>query len=331
MQAVAYLGNQAVDLVDVPRPAEGTGAMVRVEQAGLCGTDLKIVRGDIPVTTPRVLGHEVVGRLEQRVGDLPAGTRVLVDPFAPCRRCPVCLRGRENLCPNGGLMGRDVDGGLTDVLAVAVDRLHPLPDAIDDQAASYLQVLGTCVHAQNRLPSDPKGSAVVVGLGVSGLLHVQLLRDRGVRTIVGVTRSATKRQLAEAVGVTVAVHPDQAAAAVAAITGGGGADMVVECAGTSQSLAQAIQLTALGGQLLLFGIPSSAEDLPLYQLYYKELDVIGARAAVGSDYDQAVELVASGRLDLSPLPTRAYPLSKAAEAFRALGEGDSLKITIDVR
>ena len=330
MRAVAYVGNNTVDVVDVPAPEPG-GVVVRVGQAGLCGTDLKIVRGDIAVSTPRVLGHEVVGHVAQGVAGFEEGARVLVDPFAACGRCAVCARDRQNLCPNGGLMGRDVDGGLTDLVAVAPQRLHRVPDTIDDAAASLLQVLGTCVHAQNRLPLLPGRSAVVVGLGVSGLLHVGLLRDRGVHPLIGVTRSARKRQLALAMGATIAVHPDDAAAAVADATDGAGADVVVECAGSASSLAQAIELTAMGGQLLLFGITSRADDLPLYQLYFKEMDLIGARAARSADYDLAIALVAAGRLDLSPLPTRAYALDDAAEAFRALADGESLKITVDVR
>lgn len=331
MRAVALTGPHQVSVIDVPNPSLEAGALVAVDGSGLCGTDIKILRGEVPVQMPRVLGHEVVGRVQTSGGLITEGTRVLVDPYASCGTCRLCTDDKQHLCRNGALMGRDVDGGLTETVAIPEDRLHPIPDSIDDKSARLLQVLGTCVHAQTRIATSPKMTAVVLGLGVSGLLNLQLLRDRGITDVMGVTRSAQKRELAKSMGAVAAVHPDEAAAMVADLTDGHGADIVVESAGTAATFGQAIELAAPGGTVLLFGVTTRAPDLPLYQIYYKELRIVGARAARGPDYDMAIELAAAKRLDLAPLWTAGFAIDQAPEALARLEENDALKVTLEMR
>lgn len=332
MQAVAVAEIGRLAVVDVAEPERRPGqVLVAVETTGLCGTDLKILEGQIPVATPRVLGHEMIGRVIESGGTcrVPVGTRVLVNPTTWCGTCRECLADATHLCPHGTLMGRDVDGGLAERIAVDELQLHPLPETIDDRAASVLQVLGTCVHAQTLVDVFPGQTAVVLGLGVSGLLQLQLLRARGVQRVIGVTRSAEKREHAEALGAWATAHPDEAAEVVRARTDGRGADLVVESAGAPATLRQAIELAAPRATLLLFGIHARADDLPLYQLYFKELDVVSARAARPRDYHRAVDLTASGRLDLAPLWSRGFPIEQAAQAFDAVRQPGALKVTLD--
>ncbi|HXZ71793.1 MAG TPA: alcohol dehydrogenase catalytic domain-containing protein, partial [Streptosporangiaceae bacterium] len=242
-----------VTVREVPRPAVNGHALVRVAQAGLCGTDVKIASGQIPVHIPRVLGHEMTGSVVEPGprGVVAAGSRVLVNPAVFCGYCDLCRRDRPQLCRNGALLGRDVDGCFAELVAVDEACLHPLPDGLPAGDAGLLQVLSTCVHAQSGLPAAE--SAVVVGLGVSGLLHLQLLRERGVSTLVGVTRSAAKRELALRLGAGVVAVPGEADAAVAEATAGRGTDLAVECVGTQETLAQAMRLVGAGGTVLVFG------------------------------------------------------------------------------
>lgn len=169
-----------------------------VRHVGICGTDLKIIDGTVPVTYPRIAGHEMVGEILEPAagGQLASGTRVLVDPSA----CGVCMRSRRgdlHLCGRGGLMGRDLDGVFAEQIAVDERQLFVLDEEQAGATGPLLQILGTCVHGQQLVRAEPGQVAVVVGLGVSGLLHVQLLRARGVDRVVGVTRSAEKLALAE--------------------------------------------------------------------------------------------------------------------------------------
>lgn len=300
-------------------PVADGRAVVKVETAGLCGTDLKILSGAIPVDYPRVLGHELVGRVRDGALRLPQDARVLVNPSVACGECSVCRRDAEHLCPNGVLLGRDADGGFAEKIAVDERQLLEIPDDLDTRDASLLQVLGTCVHAQRLAPVFPTQAAAVIGLGVAGLLHVQLLRARGVERIAGITRSEHKRRLATEMGATVVAHPDDAADAVAELTAGAGVDLAVEAAGRPETLAQAVELAGLAGDVLVFGVISAVSaDLPLYQLYYKELRVFNARAARHRDYAAAIDLAAAGRVTLSPLLSEAFPLTDATAAFEAV-------------
>ncbi len=246
----------AVTVRQVPVPQAGGLALVRVGVAGICGTDRKLAAGVFPVTAPRVLGHEMTGWVEVPGpgGAVPAGTPVVVNPAVFCGLCRECRRDLPHLCARGGLLGRDLDGCFAEYVAVPEALLHPLPAEVTADQAALVQVLSTCVHALSGVAVSPEASAVVVGLGVAGLLHVQLLRARGVRAIVGVTRAAWKRDLALGCGASSVVAPDDAAAAVAEATAGRGADVAIECLpAPAATLAQAIRLAGPGAAVILFG------------------------------------------------------------------------------
>ena len=321
-----------VTVRDIPPPrAEAGLALVRVALAGICGTDLKIAAGDIPVPAGRVLGHEMTGRVEApgRRGVPPAGTAVLVNPAAFCGACDLCRRDLPQLCRRGGLLGRDADGCFAELVAVDEALLHPIPDSVAAEAAALLQVLSTCVHAQSGLRAGPRDSAVVIGLGVTGLLHVQLLRARGLRAIIGVTRSAWKRDLAMRFGASAVADPGEAADAVAEATGGRGADIAIECAGTPAALAQAIRLAGAGGTVVAFGIVAHAAELAPYEWYVKELTIRSPRAARPRDCDEAILLCAQRRLDPAPLVTGRFPLARLPDALAASRDPAQLKVVVD--
>jgi L-iditol 2-dehydrogenase len=325
VQAAVLERAGTVTVREVARPAAAGRALVRVGQAGLCGTDVKIFTGDIPVAMPRVLGHEMTGWVAQS-GRLPAGTPVLVNPASFCGYCDLCRRDLPQLCRRGALLGRDTDGCFAEYVAVDEDCLHPLPDGL--AGAGLLQVLSTCVHAQSGLPVVD--SAVVVGLGVAGLLHLQLLALRGTGTLIGVSRSAAKRELALTMGASVVAAPEAAAGLVADVTGGRGAGLAVECAGTPQTLALVIRLAGEGGTVLAFGIIPDAAAMATYEWYRKELTIRSPRAARPRDCDTAVALAASGRLALAPLITARFPLADAARALAACAQPGQLKVLLEV-
>jgi threonine dehydrogenase-like Zn-dependent dehydrogenase len=327
-------GNVSVREVAPPEP-DGR-ALVRVAQAGVCGTDLKIVSGEVPVSRPRVLGHEMTGWVEAPGprGAVPAGTPVLVNPALFCGRCDLCRRDLPHLCRSGALLGRDVDGVFAELVAVDEGCLHPLPDSLPAADAALLQVLSTCVHAQFGLRISPGDTAVVVGLGVSGLLHVQLLRDRGVQNIVAVTRSTWKRDLALSFGASATATPEQAEQVVADSSSGRGADIAIECAGTQPTLAQAMRLAGAGGVVVAFGtvVPDTpgCGPLPTYDWYLKELTILSPRAARPRDCDLAIQLCAEHRLDLAPLVTGRFPLEYASQALTAIRDPEQLKVVLDI-
>ena len=332
MRAVVIEEVGRVVVCEIADPVPRGQALVRVEIAGVCGTDLKILSGAIPVRFPLVLGHEIVGRVVTpgSLGLFGEGIRVLVDPGDECGHCRLCRSDRGYLCPTGGLRGRDADGGFAEFMAVDENRLHPVPELMTQDETALLQVLATCVHAQSLVPVFPGQSAVVVGLGVAGLLHLQLLRARGIRNIVGVTRSPWKRELALRMGATVVATPQEASQAVAESTDGQGAELVVEAVGQPSTLRQSVELAGPGGTVLVFGTVADRTDMPTYQWYFKELTIVNSRAARARDYDRAVQLTAEGVLDLSPLVTGRFPLADAARAFEACASGEQLKVMLHV-
>jgi 2-desacetyl-2-hydroxyethyl bacteriochlorophyllide A dehydrogenase len=306
--------------------------LVRAGHVGICGTDTKILAGKIPVEYPRIMGHEMVGEIVSSPSGAPypPGTRVLVDPGVACGWCDLCRAGRFNICRNGGLLGRDVDGVFTELLYVPVNRLVPVPATISERASGMLQVLGTCVHAVKTVTPFPGQVAVVVGLGVAGQLIAQLLRLRGM-TVVGITRSEWKRSLATEAGAHHVSTPDQAEALIAEVTEGRGPDLVVEAVGTEATLARSIELAATGGEVLVYGtITGGNQGLPYYQLYHKELTLHNPRAAVVGDYADGVALAAAGQLSLEPVVTHELALEEAEKAFELVHDDASLKVLMKV-
>ena len=148
------------DLVldDVARPRQDDSQVqVRVTHSGICGTDYKIYSGAIPVKYPRVMGHEMAGEVIDAGGDgdLRRGDRVIVDPQLYCGACFHCRIGQTHLCPRGILIGRDVDGGFAELVSAPADHVYRLPESIDSRTAPLIQVLTTCLHAQQQIePSE---------------------------------------------------------------------------------------------------------------------------------------------------------------------------------
>jgi 2-desacetyl-2-hydroxyethyl bacteriochlorophyllide A dehydrogenase len=321
---------------DVPRPpANSSNVVVRVTHSGICGTDYKIYSGAIPVSYPRVMGHEMTGEVID-AGDaagVGTGDRVIVDPQLYCGTCFHCRIGQTNLCPKGVLIGRDINGGFAECVSAPSSHVFKLPDSIDGRTAPLIQVLTTCLHAQHQVNIRAGRAVVVIGLGVTGQLHVQLARAAGASPVIGVTRSPGKRALAEKLGADLTIAGDEAAIArVREVTAGHGADVVIDTTGVLPSLSSAIHMARSGGQLLLFGIFTAKEGaLPFYDLYFKELSLFGARVAKSEDFPAAIALVEKGEVKLQPLVSDVMPLAELDAAVQMLGSdsGPRMKVILE--
>jgi 2-desacetyl-2-hydroxyethyl bacteriochlorophyllide A dehydrogenase len=321
---------------DVLQPqADARHVLVRVTNSGICGTDYKIYSGAIPVSYPRVMGHEMIGEVVDVGGasGAPAvvpGARVIVDPQLYCGACFHCRIGQTHLCPKGILIGRDINGGFAEFVAVPANHVFPLPDAIDSRTAPLIQVLTTCLHAQQQIAIRPGEAVVVYGLGVTGQLHVELAKAAGARPVIGITRSAEKRALAETLGADLTMAGGDAAAdRVRQATDGRGADVVIETTGMMMSVASAVSMSRSGGRILLFGIITATEGaLPFYDLYFKELSLVGARVARSEDYPAAIALVERGDVRLEPLISDVMPLESLDAAIGMLGSDSGARMKV---
>lgn len=335
MKAMVLKAPRKLEMEEAERPRPGVGeALIRIRNSGVCGTDLKIYSGTVPVHHPLIMGHEMVGEVVEG-GDerIRKGDRVIVDPAISCGVCVNCRAGQTSLCRQGGLVGRDSNGGFAEFFLAPLSNVHRLPESIESREAPLLQVLSTCVHGQRFLNIFAGQSVVVTGLGVAGQLHIQLAKARGAKPVMGVTRSAFKRKLAERLGADITFSSGgEARRGVAEATKGDGADIVIECTGKLEMLGDAIAMARAGGVLLLFGILTATEGkLPFYELYHKELTIYNSRAAKGEDFPVSIDLVAKGMVKLGPLVTHLLPLADLDKAIRMLDadEDERMKIILE--
>ena len=334
MKAMVLTAPDELVLDDVARPGGRAGDVtVHITHSGICGTDYKIYKGAIPVQYPRIMGHEMVGEIvDPGSSSLKAGDRVIVDPELYCSSCFHCRIGQTHLCPNGMLIGRDTNGGFAEFVTVPASQVFALPAGVDLQHAPLIQVLTTCLHAQRLINIFPSEYVVVLGLGVTGQLHVQLAKARGA-TVIGVTRNKEKRELAGKLGADLTIASgDDMIAQVREATEGRGPDVVIETTGVVSQLSVAIQMARSGGRLLLFGIITAKEGaLPFYDLYFKELALINARVAKGEDYPASIALVERGIVRLEPIVSDVMPLGELKAAIGMLGSDSTqrMKIILD--
>jgi 2-desacetyl-2-hydroxyethyl bacteriochlorophyllide A dehydrogenase len=338
MKAMVLKAPGELVLDEVSQPHGGAGqVLVRVSHTGICGTDLKIFNGSIPVQYPRIMGHEMIGEVVESGGAdaFRPGDRVIIDPELFCGECFHCKIGQTHLCPKGMLLGRDTNGGFAEFVAAPASQVFRLPDIIDSRTAPLIQVLTTCLHAQRLIHILPGESVVVLGLGVTGQLHVQLAKARGASPVIGITRSPEKRELAQKLGADLTfASGEEAIQKVREATEGRGADVIIESTGAMTSLADAITMARFGGRLLLFGIITATEGaLPFYQLYFKELALINARVAKSEDYPDSIDLVKRGVVRLEPLVSNVMPLAelKAAIGMLVSNSGQRMKIILEHR
>ncbi|MCC7106591.1 MAG: alcohol dehydrogenase catalytic domain-containing protein [Chloroflexi bacterium] len=310
-------------VVERERPRPGPGEIVlNFRATALCHSDLDMYNGLVPnLRFPMVLGHEGTGVVESvgpDVVDLAPGDRVILNPIATCGACDLCLIGLDNCCRKAGVHGREFEGSLAEHQALDQRKAFRLPDNIPLEDGTIVETLATVLHAQERVRIGPNMSVVVLGCGTSGNLHVQLAHLSGADPIIGISRTVWKLELARARGAThvVSTLDEDAAAAVNRITSGRGADVVIESSGSPELLVMAMQLARPGGTILSYGI--GTRPLPpvtAFPLYMKELSIIGSRALRARDYPLAVDLASSGKIDVTGLVSRTFPLEAVAEAF----------------
>jgi 2-desacetyl-2-hydroxyethyl bacteriochlorophyllide A dehydrogenase len=336
----AVLGTpRRFEIASRPRPAADSGkVVVNVAATAVCHTDLEIYTGRHPgVRYPVVMGHEATGTIEaigSGVAGLKPGQHVIINPIISCGHCDQCLRGAENLCRNAGLFGREVDGSLSEYVSLEARFVQPLPPKMPLPSATLIETLATVKHAQDRIGIKAGESMVVLGQGTTGLLHTRLAVLAGANPVIAVSRTRWKLDMASRMGAHHAIETDAEAALaeVLRLTGGKGADVVIDTAGGPTTPKSAIDMLRPGGRLSPYAV--CHETIPgftTFPLYYKEISIIGSRALLPSDLAPAVELVASGKVGVEGFVTSTYPLARTAEAFEEYerNPGRILRIVID--
>ena len=313
-------------LADEPVPVPAAGeVLVRVDAVGLCGSDTHWWEtggiGDTRLARPLVLGHEIVGTIQDDAGrSIP----VAIDPSQPCHACPTCRAGRDDLCPATGFAGYDgTDGGLRDWMTWPRDLCVPIPAPLDPADACQLEALGVALRAVDRADIGSATRVAVVGAGPIGQLVVRACRARGATDIVATDRLAHRVDAARASGAAVAIRTDGAPAEIAPV------DVAIECAGTDDGVAAALALVRPGGHVVLVGIPG--DDRTTFRASVarrKGVTISLSRRMRAHDLVDAVALVADGRISLDGLVTHRFDLAEAGAAFAAQAAREGLKVVI---
>ncbi len=310
-------------IVDRPMPVAGPGeVVVRTAATAVCHTDLAIYTGEHPgVRYPVVMGHEATGTVETTgpgVTGLKPGQPVLINPIISCGHCDCCVRGAENLCRNAGLFGREVDGSLSQYVKLAERYVYALPPHLPLADATLIETLATVRHAQERGSLKAGESVVVLGQGTTGLLHTRLAVLAGANPVITVSRTRWKLDMAEHMGAhhMVDASAEKAVDEILRLTGGHGADLVIDTAGGAATLMASLDMLRPGGRLSPYAVSHECcTQFTTFPLYYKEVSIVGSRALTSRDMKPSIDLVASGKIDVSGFVTSTYPLGKTAEAF----------------
>ena len=340
MQAVVKTarGEGSVALREVPAPQPGPGqVLLAVRAAGICGTDLHIFHDEFPTQPPVVLGHELAGEV-MATGDgvtgVAPGDRVTTETyFHLCGSCRFCRGGQPNLCPERRSIGSGVNGGFAPYIVVPERNLHPLPDGLTFQEAALTEPLACVVHGALELPKVTAGEvAVVAGPGAIGLLTLQVVQAAGATAIVlGAAADRRRLELAGEFGAArvIDVTAEDPVPIVRDLTGGWGADIVVECSGAGPAALSLLDLARRGGQYAQIGLFGKPVVWDLDQVCMKELRVTGSNASVPSAWRTALRLLGDGSVRTAPLISDIYPLTHWEDAFSRFEGREGVKLLLD--
>lgn len=329
----------SLDEVAVPRPGPGQ-VLVEVRACGLCGSDVHILKGEtLTGKVPITLGHEaagVIAGLGEGVASWSLGQRVAVNCVMSCGTCRNCQRGRDSICLQRRLIGIHEDGALARFVTVRATSLVPIPESLSfEQAAILTDAVATPYHALATRAALRAGEAVAIyGLGGLGAHAVKLARLLGATPVIGVDLSASARDRARRFGADATIDAGSVdpVAAVRNLTDGRGVDVALECVGSTRTLRQAVESTAVGGRAVAIGLSDQTVQLGDIATYVRsEVAILGSSAFETKEISQLVHLVATGRLDLTQSVTDTLRLDQVNDGLGRLmsNAGDILRLVVN--
>lgn len=313
MKAVRCSNHKAC-LTHVPEPS-GEGVRVRIAAAGICGSDLHMIAMGFP--NPFTLGHEMSGITDN-------GTPVAIEPIAACGHCPCCIRGEYNLCVLGSktILGVGQDGGMAEELIVPERCLVPLPAGLAVEDACLVEPLAVAVHGIAMTRPGHRDRVAIVGGGTIGLCAVAIAR-LATPEVCLLARHDRQKAAGERLGATLAPSGEY--------------DLVIDCAGTADSIAEAVRLCRPGATVLLLATYWDGLTLPAFEVSLKQLRIVSSanycRQGLSRDVDVAAAAMAQNPRIAECLITHRLPLDAAEEAFAIAADRASgaIKVTLDPR
>ena len=330
--------NLRIERVNVPEVEAGE-VLVKVKAATTCGTDLKILQrgyAEKVIKLPTIFGHEWAGEVVE-VGEglkwPKKGMRIRAGNSAPCLHCAMCQKGRYNLCENMiWLWGAYADYIKVPARMVLVN-MQEIPQHVSYEEAAITEPLACVLHGAEKASVKLGDAVIIIGAGPIGLLHLLAARKRGAEKVISIDLVEERLDFAKKLGADETINPEKenVVEKVQQLTGGCGADIVIEAIGLPQTWEQALKLVRKGGTVLEFGgcPPGTEIKVNTELLHYGEVTVRGAFHATPLHFKKALNLIASRTIDVRPLITKKMKLEEINEAFKILSTTKSeIKIAI---
>lgn len=339
MRVAMYYSNTDIRIEEKPMPAIGPGeVLMRVEASGVCGSD--VMEWYRRHKVPLVLGHEVSGTIVE-VGEgvtkYKKGDRVCAAHHVPCYTCNYCLKGHQTTCDT--LRKTNFDpGGFAEYLrlpAINVDRgVFLLPDEVSFEDATFIEPLACALRGQKRVGLEPGDTVLIIGSGISGLLHIQLARALGAGRIIATDINEFRKEAAARVGADLVLDAkDDIPAKVREANQGRPADVVILCAGAVSAIQAGLASVDRGGTVLFFAPTDEGVTIPLSinDLFWRnDITLTTTYAGDTADHVTALELIRARRVNVADLITHRLGLAEIQEGFRHVIEGTgSIKVIID--
>lgn len=332
MKAIVSHGTKDFRLEERPIPdMADTDVLIEVHFCGVCGTDIHMYHGTWELNPGCTPGHEasgIVRKVGARVNQFEPGDRVAIDPGIVCGVCDYCRSSRIHLCTNRIGMYHYKGGGFAEYTSVPQEQVYKLPDNMPLEWGAFLEPAGCCVHCADRAEIKPGQSVAVLGGGAIGLMLVQLARLSGADRVILSEPRESRRWIAKELGATHTIDPIRTNAP-AAIRALGGADVVIESAGLTVTVAQCFDVVNNGGKILLFGVndPAARIDFSPYQVFRNEITILGSLMANDS-LPRTLALIASEKLRVQPLISHTLPLHRFHDAVMMHEKQEGIKILI---
>ena len=338
MRVAMYYNNRDVRLEELPVPKIGAGELlIRMRASGICGSDL--MEWYRVKKVPLVLGHEItaeVVEVGEGVTNFNVGDRVFSSHHVPCGQCRYCLSGHQSVCDLLRTTHFD-PGGFAEYIRVPKINVElgtlRIPDSMTFDEGSFIEPLACVVRAQRFARLNAGQSVLVIGSGISGLLHIQLARACGAERIIATDISDFRLNAAKQFGADATIHgSENVPAKLLELNGGRLADLVIVCTGAMPAIEQAVKSVDRGGTLLFFAPTAAGVDvaIPLFDYWRDEINVVTSYAGSGDDLKESLELIRDHKVRVADMVTHRLPLAEAGWGFQLTASGqDSIKVIID--
>ena len=333
MKAAVFEKIGVVKVKEVPIPEIGDNdVLIKVKLTGICGTDWSIYNGWYSADKlPMIPGHEfsgVIAKLGKNAKGLKEGDRVTADINMSCGTCFYCMHGNKLLCDSFTQLGIHTNGTFAEYVKAPAAQVHILPENLTFEAGAFIEPVSCVIHAAKAMNASLASSVAIIGCGL-GVLHARMAVLRACAPVIIFGNNHKRLQIAKDMGVDYAFHIDEIADPVAEVmklTGGRGADYVVEAVGSVKTYEQAFAMLRRGGTLSSFGIVGEQDEMKIrpFDFVLGEKKVTGSCAGVGADWPDAMTLISNGRIDPKPLFSMKVPLEDLEWALHELRKDPSL-------